>query len=210
MKSENKNKIGARRASPFSRIEKVHPVRMLLYLCLIGIGVLFTMLVLAYAQTEVHDLKLLNISFPRFFSVSTILLLISSYTISRAPKNYAKDKLGKMCRSLGVTLLVSLLFICSQVLGWYELAQNGIYFKGKPFGSYLYLITGLHALHVAAGLVFLVYVYLKTIVISRDPIKTLFYIRDPFRKLQLNLLTTYWHFLGGLWLCLYLTFLFML
>ena len=210
MKSENKNKIGARNASPFSKIEKVHPVKMLLYLCLIGIGVLFLMLLLAYAQTEAINLKLLKVSFPRFFSVSSILILISSYTISRAPKNYAKDKLGKMCRSLGITLVVSLLFICSQVLGWYELAQNGIYFKGKPFGSYLYLITALHALHVAAGIIFLIYVYLKTLSVSRDDIRTLFYIRDPFRKLQLSLLTTYWHFLGGLWICLFLTFLFML
>lgn len=210
MKSENKNRIGARHASPFSKIEKVHPVKMLLYLCLIGIGVLFLMLLLAYAQSEVYALKLLKVPFPRFFSVSAILILVSSYTISRAPKYYGKDKLNKMCRSLGITLLISLLFICSQVFGWYELAQNGIYFKGKPFGSYLYLITALHALHVAVGIAFLIYIYIKTLTVSHDAIRTLFFIRDPFRKLQLGMLTTYWHFLGGLWIGLYLSFLFML
>ena len=210
MKSENKNKIGARNASPFSKIEKVHPVKMLLYLSLIGIAVLFLMLMLAFAQAEVNDLQILKVPFPRFFSVSSILILLSSYTISRAPKNYAKDKLGKMSRSLGITLLVSLFFLCSQILGWYELAQNGVFFNGKPFGSYLYLITALHALHVVAGIFFLVYVFLKTFLSSKDAIQTLFFIRDPFRKLQLSLLTTYWHFLGGLWITLYLALLFML
>ncbi len=209
MKSDNKNKIGARHTSRFSRIEKVHPAKMLLYLCLGGVCVLFLMLLLAYGRSETLDLAKQRVPFPKFFNLSTILILVSSYTISKAPKYYAKDKLNKLARYLGITLLVSMLFICSQVIGWYELAQSGVYFKGKPFGSYLYLITGLHVLHLAAGVFFLVYFYLKTFYASRDAIRTLFFIRNPFRKLQLSLLTIYWHFLGGLWLGLYLIFLFM-
>ena len=182
---------------------------MLLYLCLSGIGVLFLMLLLAYARTEVAEMQKVHFPFSRYFSVSTILILFSSYVLARAPKYYQKDKLNKMGRALGITLLISLLFVISQVLGWNELAQNGIFFKGKPLGSYLYLITALHALHLAAGMAFLIFVYLQALTASKDAIRTLFYIRDPYRKLQLDLLTTYWHFLTGLWLCLFLVFLFL-
>lgn len=210
MKSDNKNKIGAKHASPFSKIEKIHPVKMLLLLCLGGVAVLFIMLLLAYARTEATDLQKAQVSFPRFFSVSTILIIFSSYTISRAPKYYGKDKVAKLCRYLGFSLVLSLLFISSQMFGWYELADKGIYFKGKPFGSYLYLITALHVLHLTAGILFLIYFYFKALYASRDAIRTLFFIRDPYRKLQLSLLTTYWHFLGGLWIGLYFVFLFMI
>ena len=211
MKSDNQNnnKIGARRASAFSQIERVQPVKMLLYLCLAGIGVMFLILMAAYGRTEALRLEKLQIPFPKFFSVSTLLLFGSSLTIARVPKLYAKDKLRKMCRYLGFTLALSLLFIVSQLLGWYELAESGVYFRGRPFGSYLYLITGLHVLHVTAGLLFLMYLYFRSLYVSRDAIRTLIYIRDPFRKMQLSMVATYWHFLGGLWLALYLFFLFM-
>lgn len=212
MKSDNQNKkkIGTKRVSAFTQIERVQPVKMLLYLCLGGIGVMFLIFMLAYGRTEAYTLEKLRIPFPRFFSVSTLLLLASSLTLARISKLYAKDKVAKMGRFLGYTLALTLLFIGSQLLGWSELAGNGVYFRGKPFGSYLYLITGLHVLHVAAGLLFLTYLYFRVLYTNRDAIRTLIFIRDPFRKMQLGMLTTYWHFLGGLWLGLYLFFLFML
>lgn len=209
MKSDNQNKIGARHASPFSRIEKVHPVKMLLYLCLGGIGVLFFMLLLAYARTEAPAMQTQLLPYSRYFSVSTLLILCSSYVLARAPKYYRKDKLTKMGRALGITLFIGLLFMLSQVLGWLELAENGLSLQGKPLGSYWYLITALHALHLAAGIAFLVYVYFQGLAAAQDAIRTLFYIRDPYRKLQLSLLTTYWHFLTGLWVFLFLVFLFL-
>ncbi|MBK0402664.1 cytochrome c oxidase subunit III [Adhaeribacter sp. BT258] len=209
MKSDNKNKIGATHKSSFSRIDKIHPVKMLLYLCLIGIGTIFLILLLAYARTEVAMLQKVNVGFPKFFSVSTVLILVSSYTLLRTPRFYRKDNLTKMTRYLGISLALGFAFLLSQVGGWYELAKYGIYFKGKPYGSYLYLITALHALHVAAGMMFLIYMYFKTFFAAADPIRTLVFIRDPFRKLQLGLLTSYWHFMGALWLILYFVFLFL-
>ena len=182
---------------------------MLLYLCLAGIGTIFLILLLAYARTEVTLLQSVNVGFPKFFSVSTVLILVSSYTLLRTHRLYRKDNLKKMSRYLGISLALGFAFLLSQVGGWYELAKNGIYFKGKPYGSYLYLITALHALHVAAGMMFLIYMYFKTFFASTDPIRTLVFIRDPFRKLQLGLLTSYWHFMGALWLTLYFVFLFL-
>ena len=209
MKSDNRNKIGTTRETAFSRIEKIHPVKMLLLLGLVGSGMLFLILILAYVRSEAAFFRNLGLGFPRFFSVSTVLILISSYTISRTARYYKKDNLVKMSACLGVTLLLSMLFVLSQVGGWYELASSGIYFRGKPYGSYLYFIPALHVLHLAVGMLFLGYVYFKTLYAASDAIRTLVFIRDPFRKLQLNLLITYWHFLGGIWLVIYFTFLFL-
>jgi cytochrome c oxidase subunit 3 len=209
MKSDNSNKIGAARIAAFYRIEKIHPVKMLLILCLSGSAMLFLILTLAYARTEATFFRNLGLGFPRFFSVSTVIMLINSYTISRTAKLYRKDNLVKMLAYLGITLLLSMLFVLSQVGGWYELASSGIYFRGKPYGSYLYLIPAVHVLHLIVGLIFLGYVYFKTLYAASDAIRTLVFIRDPFRKLQLNLLITYMHFLSGLWLAVYFIFLFL-
>ncbi|HSI91400.1 MAG TPA: hypothetical protein VK927_09815 [Adhaeribacter sp.] len=210
MKSDNKNKIGAPRTSAFSQIERVHPAKMLLYLCLAGIGIMFILLLLAYARTEARLFQELNLRFPKFFSVSTLILLVSTYTVSRTTKIYRKDKLRKLSVYLGFTLLLGLAFILSQAMGWYELANNGILVKGQVFGSYLYLLSAVHALHLVAGVLFLMYFYFKCRYSASDPVRTLIFIRDPFRLLQLQLLSSYWYFLTGLWVVLYLVFLFLL
>jgi len=209
MNSDNKNKIGAKRQSSFSRIDKIHPVKMMLYLTLAGVGVMFLIMLLAYARTEVQMLKEARLGFPKFFSLSTVLILFSSYTLLKVPKYYRKDKLKKMSRFLGYSLALGIAFLLSQAAGWYELLKNGIFLNGKPQGSYLYLISALHALHVSAGIVFLIYMYFKTFIASHDAIRTLIFIRDPFRKLQLSLLNTYWHYMAAMWLGLYFVFLFL-
>src|SRR5690606_34736381 len=109
----------------------------------------------------------------------------------------------------GYSLALGIAFLLSQAAGWYELLKNGIFLNGKPQGSYLYLISALHALHVSAGIVFLIYMYFKTFIASHDAIRTLIFIRDPFRKLQLSLLNTYWHYMAAMWLGLYFVFLFL-
>ena len=210
MNSENKKKIGSVRASAFSRIEKMHPARMILYLCLSGISVLFLMLLLAFGRAEATALNQLHMPFPKFFSVSTLVLLAGTYPLSRTIRYYRKDKLQKLSRYLGYTLLSGFAFVLSQAGGWYELTKNGIFFQGKPFGSYLYLISALHMLHLLAGVLFLMYFFFKTRFAAADPVRMLFFIRNPFRRLQLSLLNTYWHFMSGVWVVLYLTFLFLL
>ncbi|MDX5418608.1 MAG: cytochrome c oxidase subunit 3 [Hymenobacteraceae bacterium] len=207
MNSDKKNKIDSRQHSAFERIEKMHPIRMLLYLSMIGIGILFFILVIAFARTGGFQ----NDSFelPRFFSVSTVLLLFSSYTISKVPGIYRKDKLRKMTRYLGFTLALGLMFVGAQLIGWNEMTRSGVYFTGKASGTYLYLISALHILHLLGGIIFLSFLLFKTAHVAADGVRSLIFIRDPYRHLQLSMLCSYWHFMDFLWLGLYLVFLFM-
>lgn len=207
MDSEKKNKIKARQYAAFSKIEEIHPVRMLLYLSMVGIGVLFVILVIAFARTGGFQAE--NFRFPKFFSLSTIILLFSSYTINKIPQIYRRDKLKKMARYLGYTLVLGVLFIGAQFFGWNEIAKSGLSFKGKASGTYLYLISALHVLHLLGGLIFLSFLFLKTLHVSSDGVRSLMFIRDPYRSLQITMLRSYWHFIGFLWLSLYMVFLFM-
>lgn len=206
MNQDRKNKVDARQGSAFGKIEHMHPIRMLLYLSMIGIGVLFLVLVVAFVRTGGFGSERFDL--PKFFSVSTLLLLFSSYTISQIPRIYKKDKLRKMTRYLAITFGFGIAFIGAQVLGWRELTLSGAYFSGKASGSYLYLISALHLLHLLGGMIFLAFLLIKTAHMASDGVRTLIFIRDPYRRLQLTMMCTYWHFIGMLWLSLYLVILF--
>jgi cytochrome c oxidase subunit III len=136
-------------------------------------------------------------------------LLFSSYTISKVPGIYRKDKLNRMTRYLGLTLGLGILFIVAQLIGWNEMTNSGVYFTGKASGTYLYLISALHILHLLGGLIFLSFLFFKTAHVASDGVRSLIFIRDPFRSMQLSLLRSYWNFMDFLWLGLYIVFLFM-
>ncbi|WP_240676053.1 cytochrome c oxidase subunit 3 [Botryobacter ruber] len=146
---------------------------------------------------------------PKLFSVSTLLLLFSSFTLNRVPRFYRKDKLKKMARYLGFTLAFGVSFVIAQFIGWNEISASGVSFTGKASGTYLYLITALHIVHLLGGLIFLSYLFFKTLHVNADGVRSLIFIRDPYRILQLTMLNSYWNFMGFLWLGLYLVFLFL-
>jgi cytochrome c oxidase subunit III len=207
MDSDKKNKIHSKQLSAFGKIERMHPIKMLLYLSMIGIGILFFVLVIAFARTGGFAYQ--SFELPKFFSVSTVLLLFSSYAISKIPALYRRDKVKKMIRYLGITLLLGILFIGAQLIGWNEMTTEGVYFRGKASGTYLYLISALHILHLLGGIIFLSFLFFKTAHVAADGVRTLVFIRDPYRYLQLSMLRSYWNFMDFLWLGLYMVFLFM-
>ncbi|WP_375416192.1 heme-copper oxidase subunit III [uncultured Hymenobacter sp.] len=196
--------------SAFARMERMPPLLMLLYLSMFGITVLFGVLLAAYAHTRVQNGLPTGLHpFPRPFSLSTIVLLVSSYTISQALRLYRQDDLAALARCLGATLLLGCVFAGLQLLGWRELLQQGVLFDGAASGTYVYLISALHVAHLLGGMLFLLALLLRTIHTGRDAIRTLVFIRNPYYRRQIAMLGTYWHFIDVLWVVLFGMFLFL-
>lgn len=216
MNSENdrKNQIGAHRSpSSFGRIERLPPLVVALYLALLAITVMFVMLVAAYVATRLRSGVPTGLhALPRYFSLSTIVLVVSSYTIGQAPRLYAQDDLGSLARCLGATLLLGSVFAGLQVLGWRELMSHGVPFQGQASsssGQFIYLISALHVAHLLGGMLFLLALLLRVIHADRDAVRSLVFIRNPYHRRQLALLGTYWHYIDVLWIVLFAVFLFM-
>jgi cytochrome c oxidase subunit 3 len=211
--NERRNQVGAGRqpagSSAFGRMERVPPLLMMLYLGLLGISILFAMLVVMYIMTRLQGGATPGTHpFPRYFSLSTIVLLVSSYTLAQSPRLYKADDLLGLIRCLGATLLLASFFCGLQVLGWRELAQQGVFFKGAPSGTYVYLITAVHVVHILAGMGFLLTLLLRTMHAARDGVRTLIFIRNPYYRRQLQAMAVYWHFVDVVWLVLFAVFLF--
>ena len=142
---------------------------------------------------------------PGIFGISTLVILLSSaslYLAYRAAKENDKRKYTQM---LGATLGLGALFTILQYVGWKELTSYGVLLNGNPSGSFLYVISGLHALHVVGGLLFLTIFLFKSLK-PRDAVGQLLYDINPDKTLGIEILSYYWHFVGILWLYLYLFF----
>jgi cytochrome c oxidase subunit III len=132
---------------------------------------------------------------PSVFYISSIIILISSFTMQMAVRAVKRDELAQVKTFLLITLGLGLAFVFTQFLGWNELVKNDVYFADKltPSGSFFYVITGLHLAHLAFGLLGLVITGSKS-------------IRERYNSknyLGISLCAIYWHFLGGLWIYLF-------
>ncbi|MBK6621634.1 MAG: cytochrome c oxidase subunit 3 [Saprospirales bacterium] len=182
-----------------------HPYNVLLVLLLMGLTALFLAMTASFLYTRVQA-GLPPLKIPAIFLLNTLLLVASSGALAWAKRSYLADHTLDYQRALGLTILLSLLFLVLQGLGWKQLLSQNVHFLKDNSASYLYLISGLHFAHVVAGLPFLV-AFLQTARIRMvDPVSVLVYFSDPAKRLKLRLLTLYWHFLDGLWIYLVLFF----
>src|SRR5690606_37844740 len=106
-----------------------------------------------------------------------------------------KDELSRMKVMLGVTLVLGAVFLVLQYYSWKSLVDSNIYFSSNYVaGSFIYVLTGFHGLHIVSALVFL-------LVVIRSATKLKIHSKSTD---QIEMCTTYWHFLGALWLYLYI------
>jgi cytochrome c oxidase subunit 3 len=149
-----------------------------------------------------------DFTFPKAFIVSTVILLLSSFSISRGVKAFRDDDLKELFISLLATLVLAIAFAVSQYTGWKKLYDAGFYLSTQAGVSFLYIISGLHLLHVMAGILVLAWLCISAGFKLTDDVQGLVYLSNRFEELKLELFTIYWHFVDFLWLCLFFVFLF--
>ena len=166
--NDSRNQVGTPQdATTFARMERLPPLLMVLYLVMLAITVMFVILVAAYINARMRSGVPTGLhALPRYFSLSTIVLVVSSYTIGQARRLYAQDDLASLGRCLGATLLLGFVFAGLQVLGWRELVLYGVPFQGAAStssGQFIYLISALHVVHLLAGILFLLVLLLRVL-----------------------------------------------
>ncbi|MBC5993373.1 cytochrome c oxidase subunit 3 [Pontibacter cellulosilyticus] len=174
----------------------VHPLKFSLWLIIISIIMMFAAFTSAYIVRR-EEGNWLEFELPTILLINTVIIVLSSVTMQWAYVSAKKDNLSSIKLGLILTSVLGAAFLIGQWNGWAELVQNNIYFGGStsnPSGSFLYVLTGVHGFHLITGLVFV----LITLVSS------LKYKVHSKNLLRIQLCTVYWHFLGGLWLYLYI------
>jgi cytochrome c oxidase subunit 3 len=134
---------------------------------------------------------------PRTFTLSTALILVSSATMELARRRLREEDNRRYARWLLVTLVLSLAFVGSQLLGWKRLVAEGVYLSGNPHSSFFYLFTGAHGIHLLGGIVAVSYLAVR----AR---RVLVGVSNEKRLAATDAISLYWHFMDGLWVSLFL------
>lgn len=174
----------------------VHPMRMLLILIIVSIIMMFAAFTSAYIVRR-EEGNWLEFDLPGGLLLNTIVILVSSAAVQYAWFSARKDNIRQVQLGLLVAFGLGLVFLVGQWQVWDDLVRNKVFFGGtdaNPSGSFTYVLMGVHAFHLITGLIFLVVVLGKS-----------FNYQVHSRQMMvISNATIYWHFLGGLWLYLYL------
>jgi cytochrome c oxidase subunit 3 len=173
----------------------MHPKKFAMWLFMASVMMLFASLTSAYIVREAEG-NWLYFELPGLFYYTSVIIVISSITMQWAYFAAKKDDAGKVRLLVTITSVLGVAFLVGQFMAWGELVRNSVYFVGNPSGSFLYVLTGLHGLHIISAVIFL-------LVVLNSAAK----LRVNSRNMaQMEMCTTYWHFLGGLWIYLFIFF----
>ena len=154
------------------------PLGMLLFL--LNEAVLFFMLIAAFVyfrgSTVATAARSLNLTAASIF---TVCLLASSLTVWRAAATGARSWLG-------ATLALGAIFLYGQASEYWALFRQNVTIGRNQFGTTFFTLTGVHALHVFAGLILLVIL-----------------LRGEGRRPALDAIAFYWYFVDAVWLAIF-------
>ena len=97
---------------------------------------------------------------------------------------------------LTLTGVLGIVFVLLQWAGFRQIWASGVTLHGSGGGQFLYIIAGLHAVHVLGGIVALLIMIAKAFV-SRT---------RSYNSVPVELISTYWHFVDLLWIYLFIFF----
>ncbi len=165
---------------------------------LVSISAFFTALAFAFYFSVHSQIFYRQIDVPRSLWISTGVLLASSLTLEAARYSLRRARLERYRAWLGITLLLGLVFVASQTMAWVNLKQQGVYLESNPRGSMFFAFTGLHGLHLLAGIIWLWNLRRGAARLKDDQ-------EQPLRRHRwaARAAATYWHFMGVLWLALF-------
>lgn len=191
--------------APDNRVRR-NPMVIVVNMLLASIVVLFLALTYGYALRMGSNW--LEFRLPKVFWLSTICIMLVSFFLRRTIKYYDTDRTARLRRAMALATIMATAFVVCQLIGWGELGKAGILMDTSTSVSYLYLLSGLHLLHVGVGIIILLVGCVRLFTNTSTPVKALLYYADPVRRDRLKLLNHYWHTIDFLWLFLFLVILY--
>ncbi len=171
----------------------MHPKKFALWLFIVSVIMLFGAWTSAYLVKRA-DAGWAEIILPERFFLNTIIIVASSISLIVAYYAAKRDNIFLVRTGLIITFILGVSFVVCQLLGYGDLVRMNQYFTGGNVShSFIYVLTGVHGLHMISGIIFLG-------VVLADAFRYRVHSKSMFR---LEMCSTYWHFLGGLWLYLF-------
>ncbi|RRA93822.1 cytochrome c oxidase subunit 3 [Paenimyroides viscosum] len=183
------------------QIQKAKAYKTMLIFAMGSIVMIFAGLTSAYVISKSRPDWLKDFVLPQAFLWSTLVIVLSSVTFHFAKKAIQKNNRSTTTLMLVATLLLGLLFVAMQFQGFNQVIAAGYYFTGSYSTittSFLYIVVLVHIAHLIGGLISL-------LIVIYNHYKQKY---NATQTLGIELSVMFWHFLGFLWLYLFLFFTF--
>jgi cytochrome c oxidase subunit 3 len=175
--------------------KKIHPYKFTLWVGMGSIVMMFAGFTSAYIVKR-NQVNWQGFDMPVIFWYSTAAIVASSITIQAALRGFKQRKFPLYKQMMVITALLAIAFISLQLTGFSILNSSGIKLIGhgsNVAGSFLAVIAGMHILHVLGGMVAIFIMLAKAM---RKNTRN-------YNAVPVEVLTTYWHFVDGLWIYLF-------
>jgi cytochrome c oxidase subunit 3 len=183
------------RVEAMEQRQRIHPKKFTMWVAIASITMMFAGLTSAYVVKRSQP-SWTTFEMPVIFWYSTLVILISSVTMHLSLKAFRERERVKYRQLITVTAILGLVFLVMQIIGFKQVWSTGIQFAGAGGGQFMYIIAGLHGLHVLGGVVALVILFFNafsTRIRNYDPV-------------PVEVMSTYWHFVDLLWIYLMVFF----
>jgi cytochrome c oxidase subunit III len=170
----------------------VKPVKFVLWLFIVSSVMMFAGLTSAYIVRKAEgNWTLFELPVMFYFTTGTIIL--SSITLHLSYLAAKRFNIPRQKQFLWITLFLGIAFLVGQFNAWQALVAQGIFLTGNPSGSFLYIISGLHGLHIVAGICMLM-ASLGGAYLGINQVRNIF---------RMELTSIFWHFIDILWIYLF-------
>jgi cytochrome c oxidase subunit 3 len=149
------------------------------------------------------------VTLPKLLLINTGVLVLSSVFMELARRQIRGEAVFASADSipgvppasesripwLPMTLVLGIIFLFGQWMAWRQLAASGFYVATTPSSSFVYLLTGTHAVHLLGGV----------LALCGAGVASLLGLSLTRRSIVVDVTAWYWHFMAGLWvyiLCL--------
>lgn len=160
-------------------------------------AMMFAALFFAYAAVRIHAGEWPPVDAPRLPlllpGINTLVIGAGSVALQKALAAARTGRTERIRPAVGAALLLGVAFLSLQGALWLGVWRAGLRIDDGPYPSVFWALTVFHALHVLVGLGGLSWVCVKARAFG------------PARHVGLRLWTAYWHFVGAVWLVMYLT-----
>lgn len=176
--------------------KRLHPHKFTLWVGLASIVMMFAGLTSAYIVKKANT-NWLQFELPSVFWYSTFTIMLSSVTMHLALKSFKAREMSRYRTLMGVTAFLGVAFVVLQMMGFKAIEAGGVPLFGSdsnPAASFVGIIFGLHGLHVIGGVIALVVLFLRAYLGTRK----------VYSSTGLEIMSTYWHFVDGLWIYLFI------
>jgi cytochrome c oxidase subunit 3 len=171
----------------------MNPKKFGLWLFIATVIMLFGAWTSAYIVKR-GDMGWSEIVVPDLFWVNTAIILFSSGTMIWAVRAARKNNQEQLKVALSITTILGIAFVVGQFMAYNQMVEMKEHFTGGPVShSFVYVLSGAHAVHLISGVIFLIIV-----LVSAFRLKV-----DSKNMTQIEMCATYWHFLDLLWLYLF-------